>query len=371
MKFEVNWIKIYTVYLQKIYHLPLILIILITLVSSISFVTLYSAAGMNFYPWCYRQIYFFLLFLPVMLIIALIDLKWIFRSSYILFFLVLILLLMIEIIGHTAMGAKRWLNLGIIKLQPAELCKITIVMMLARYFHSQKLSQIHRIIPVIIPAIVVLCEALLVIKQPDLGTGLVILFVSGIVFFVAGVRIWKFALLFVTSLLLSPILWSMLYDYQKKRILTFLDPSQDRLGAGYNIMQSRIAIGSGGMFGKGIGHGTQSQLNFLPEHQTDFIFSTFVEENGFIGGAILCILYLLIILYSIRIAQRSKSLYGKLLTIGIISIFSIHIFINISMVMGLLPAVGIPLPFMSYGRTMMGSMMIGFGLIMNVHIHKY
>jgi rod shape determining protein RodA len=243
-------------------------------------------------------------------------------------------------------------------------------MMLARYLHNISELNINRIQYLILPICALLFPVALVIKQPDLGTGIIIIIVSMAVLFAAGVSIWKFVTLGSGVILSLPIIWTLLKEYQKKRILVFLNPELDPKGASYNIIQSKIAIGSGGIFGKGIASGTQSHLSFLPEHQTDFIFASLSEEFGLIGGMALLLIYAAIIYVSITVAMNSRSVYGKLLVIGVVSIFFSHVFINIAMVMGLLPAVGVPLPLMSYGGTMMGSMLGGFGIIMNVHINR-
>ena len=350
--------------------IPLFFILLILSLIIFNLIILYSVAGCNFYPWCYKQMIFFFLFIPIMGFIILLDLRLIFSYSYIFYFLILLLLIYVEFFGYKAMGAKRWINLFITKIQPSELAKISLVMMLARYFNSLLLTEIFQIKMLIPPILSVLIFAFLIIKQPDLGTGILLILVAITMFFMAGVKSWKFLLGLITSLLSIPIIWKYLHQYQKKRILTFLYPENDILGDGYNIMQSKIAIGSGGFLGKGICSGTQSQLNFLPEYQTDFIFSAIIEEFGFLGGFTLCSLYSSIIAISIYIALNTKNHYSKLLVIGIISIFSFHVFINIGMVMGIFPIVGIPLPLMSYGRTIMGSMLIGFALIINVHINN-
>jgi rod shape determining protein RodA len=354
----------------KLLHIPFSLVFLITITCIYGFVILYSAGGSSFYPWAYKQIIFFLIFLPVMLLIAVIDIRKIFNYSYIFYLWVVVMLVLVHLLGHTAMGAKRWFSLGFIKIQPSEPAKIAIVLMLARYFHTLSLKQIGQIKYIIPALIAVIIPVGLIVKQPDLGTGLITLTVSGIIFFIAGIRLWKFAVVIITAGISMPIIWNFLYDYQKKRILMFLEPESDRLGAGYNIIQSKIAIGSGGFWGKGLFNGTQSQLEFLPEHQTDFIFSTLAEEMGFVGSFVLLLLYFFITYLSLSIALGSKSTFGRLVVVGVTSLFFFHVFINIGMVMGLLPAVGIPLPFMSYGGTMMGSMLIGFGLIFNVHVHQ-
>ncbi|MCC2646586.1 MAG: rodA [Rickettsiaceae bacterium] len=354
----------------KLKHIPYSLVLLITITCLYGFLILYSAGGSSFYPWAYKQIIFFLIFLPIMFFIAVIDIRKIFNYSYIFYLWVVVMLVLVHLLGHTAMGAKRWFSLGFIKIQPSEPAKIAIILMLARYFHALSLKEIGQIKYVIPAVIAVLIPVGLIVKQPDLGTGLITLTVSGIIFFIAGIRLWKFVVVIITAGVSMPIIWNFLYDYQKKRILMFLEPESDRLGAGYNIIQSKIAIGSGGFFGKGLFNGTQSQLEFLPEHQTDFIFSTLAEEMGFVGSFILLLLYFFITYLSLSIALGCKSTFGRLVVVGITSLFFFHVFINIGMVMGLLPAVGIPLPFMSYGGTMMGSMLIGFGLIFNVHVHQ-
>ena len=356
-------------FLIKLQKIPYSFILVIVILCCYNFIILYSAANLSLYPWCYKQITFFLLFFPVMILISIIDLRVIFSHAYLFYILIIALLLMIEIFGYKAMGAKRWLAIGFIRLQPADLVKIAVVLMLARYFHSVKFGEVGRLKNLWQPVLGVLVPSALVIKQPDLATGAIILFVSAIMFFAAGVEISKFIFLAFGLICASPIIWQFMYDYQKKRILTFFDPYHDPLGASYNIIQSKIAIGSGGFWGKGFGLGTQTKLHFLPEHETDFVFSTLVEELGFFGGAFLCFLYCSLIYMSFAIAVNARSFFAKMLVTGLITIFFLHICINIGMVMGVLPVAGIPLPFMSYGRTMMASMLISFGIIMNVYIH--
>lgn len=350
--------------------LPFVLIALVSAIAVLGFFVLYSAAGSNIEPWCSRQIINFALFMPLSVIIAILDTRLIYRFSYFFYFLVLLALFGVEFFGSVAMGGQRWINLGITKLQPSEPAKIALVLMLARYFQGLRDKECDRMHRLLLPIIGVAVPALLIIKQPDLGTGLVVLLVSSLIFFAAGVGARKFILAAVTAFAFLPIIWHMMYDYQKRRILMFLDPVQDRLGAGYNIIQSKIAIGSGGMLGKGLGQGTQSHLEFLPEHQTDFIFATMAEELGFLGGIILLVLYAILILISLSISANCKSIFSRLMVIGIVSIFFSHVFINMAMVMGMLPVVGVPLPLISYGGTMMASMLIGFGLIMNASVHR-
>lgn len=360
--------NIITAYLQK---LPILLVSLIILNCSYGFLILYSAGHNHFDPWALKQMINFALFFPVMLFIAFIDLRIIYKYSYIFYLAVFLMLIGVELFGHTAMGAKRWLGIAGFRLQPSEPAKIAVVLFLARYFHNLKADQLPKIIYLIPAIIAILLPAGLIIKQPDLGTGIVVLGVAGIMFFAAGVRKWMFGAVFAIFLAALPLIWHNLHDYQKKRVEVFINPDQDPLGSGYNIIQSKIAIGSGGFFGKGLGEGSQSHLSFLPEHQTDFIFACLSEDLGFMGGAILIILYSLMIYLCLSIAINAKNLFGKMLVTGITSIFFIHICVNIGMVTGLLPVVGIPLPLISYGGTMMASILIGFGLIINVYVHQY
>ncbi len=358
-------------YFEQIKRLPLTLILLISLICSIGFIVLYSAANSNLQPWALKQIVNFCIFMPIAIIIALIDLRIIFRLSYIFYFCVLALLIAVELFGSTAMGGKRWIDIGIVKLQPSEPIKIAIVLMLARYFHSLTVDDLGKLHKVIIPIIGVLVPAFLIIREPDLGTGMITLIVSSIIFFAVGFRIKYFVIIGITALVSLPIAWNMLYDYQKKRVMVFLDPERDPLGASYNIIQSKIAIGSGGFFGLGLNQGSQSHLDFLPEHQTDFIFATFAEEFGFLGGMFLLVLYFTLITLSLLIGVNCRTVFSKLMVIGITATLFSHVFINMAMVMGLVPVVGVPLPFISYGGTMMASMLMGFGLVMNAQVNGH
>lgn len=349
---------------------PWFMVLIITLISSIGFVLMYDAASGSMEPWASKQISFFLIFSTLMLAIGLVELKIIYQFAYVFYGITLLLLILVEIFGHNAMGATRWVNLGFMKLQPAEPMKLAIILALARYFHALSYQDILQIRSLIIPIIMLLAPALLIIKQPDLGTGIITLMVGAIMFFIAGVRMWKFVLSFVVILGYLPITWHYLYDYQKQRILIFFDPESDPLGDGYNIIQSKIAIGSGGLFGKGMMFGSQAQLQFLPEHQTDFIFPMFAEEFGFVGALLIIFLYFILIVYGTGIALNCKSHFGKLLAYGVVSMFSVHVFINMGMVMGLLPVVGVPLPLLSYGGTIMATILIAFGLLINVHLNS-
>lgn len=355
----------------KLLSLNWSLISLIIIISSIGFAMLYSAAEGNIDPWAYKQIIRFTALFPIMLLIAIIDIRIWFKLSYFIYFLAIMMLVMVmtEEFGIKAMGATRWIRFGSINIQPSEISKICVVFALAHYFHSTSQANIEKIPYLIIPLIIVLLPAFLVMKQPDLGTAIIIIMVGGSLFFVGGVKIWKFLVVIIGSIIAIPFFWQHLHDYQKNRILAFLDPEGDPLGNGYNIMQSKIAIGSGGFSGKGFLNGSQSQLSFLPEKQTDFIFTMLSEEFGFVGGIILILLYTIIIAYGTFIALISRSHFGKMMAIGITEIFFLHIFINIAMVMGMIPIVGAPLPLLSYGGTIMVTMLISFGLLLNIHLY--
>jgi rod shape determining protein RodA len=268
------------------------------------------------------------------------------------------------------MGAQRWIDLGIIQLQPSEIMKIALVLALARYFHGLSAENAGRLSRLVAPALMVVVPAALVLKQPDLGTAMMLIGAGAMLFFLGGVRLWVLAAGALAAGAAAPLAWSLLRDYQKTRLFTFLDPDRDPLGAGYHILQSKIALGSGGVFGKGFLSGTQSHLSFLPEKQTDFIFTMIAEEFGLIGGLVLFALYVLVIVYGFAIALRSRSQFGRLLGLGIAVNFFLYAFINTAMVMGLIPVVGVPLPLISYGGTAMVTVMLGFGLVMNVGIHR-
>jgi rod shape determining protein RodA len=345
-------------------------ITVMTAIACIGFVILYSAADGHLDPWASKQIMIFLGLFPVMITIALIDIRFWFRSAYFIYAVVLVALIFVEFAGATAMGATRWLRIGPINVQPSELMKLSVVFAMAHYFHTVSSANIGRVTYLIPPLLMILMPVALVMKQPDLGTAMILLMLGGIVFFVAGVRIWKFVVVGVAGIAILPIAWAHMHDYQKNRILSFIDPEGDPMGNGYNLLQSKIAIGSGGLMGKGLMQGTQSQLSFLPEKQTDFIFTMFTEEFGFVGGVTVIILYAILIAYGIVIASSSKSHFGRIMAIGAITIFFLHVFINIAMVMGLIPIVGVPLPLLSAGGTIMMTMLVAFGLLLNVSLYS-
>ncbi len=355
---------------DKIWQINWSLIALITAISCIGFLTLYSAAGKSLEPWALKQMIRFVLGMGMLLLVAMVDLRFWMRHAYTFYGIALVLLVAVQVRGTVGMGAQRWIDLGFIQLQPSEVMKISLVLTLARYFHGATLQDVGRPLFLIPPLVMVLAPVGLVMKQPDLGTALILLMSSGAMFFLAGVRAWKFGLLIALAGGGVPVAWRFLHDYQKKRLEIFLDPDSDALGAGYHITQSKIALGSGGVFGKGFGEGTQSRLNFLPEKQTDFIFTMFAEEWGMIGGLVLLGLYSLLVANGYGIALRCRSHFGRLLSMGVMTTFFLYFFINTAMVMGLLPVVGVPLPLISYGGTAMLSLLFGFGLVMSAYISR-
>ncbi len=355
---------------QKLWQVNWSLIFFLAILVGTGCAMLYSAADANWSPWAERQLIRFGVGIFILLIIAVIDIRFWLRHAYTLYLLVFGLLIAVEVMGIIGMGAQRWINLGFIQMQPSEIMKIALVLALARYFHGRSLEDIGHPAFLIIPLIMVVAPVLLLLRQPDLGTAIMLTMVAGVIFFLAGVRTWQFGLVIGIVIAALPIGWTMLHGYQKTRILTFLNPESDPLGAGYHIMQSKIALGSGGVFGKGYLRGTQSHLNFLPEKQTDFIFTMLAEEFGMVGGLLLIVIYAIIIIYGFVIALRVHNQFGRLVALGITGNLFLYIFINIAMVMGLLPVVGIPLPLVSYGGTAMLSIMIGFGFIICANVHR-
>jgi len=355
---------------DKLWQINWSLVVLATAIASIGFAMLYSAANGSMEPWASRQMVRFAAGLVLMLGVALIDVRFWFRYAYGFYFLTLALLVAVEIMGTVGMGAQRWIDLGILQLQPSEMMKVTLVLALARYFHGVSMEDVGRPTYVLVPIALTLVPAALVLKQPDLGTAMMLLLMAVAVFFIAGVRLWKFAVVGALGLSAIPIAWQFLHDYQRKRVLTFLNPETDPLGAGYHILQSKIALGSGGLFGRGFLQGSQSHLNFLPEKQTDFIFTMLAEEFGMIGGLTLLGLYTILLIYGAAIALRSRNQFGRILAMGLTCNVFLYVFINIAMVMGLLPVVGVPLPLISYGGTAMLTAMGTLGLLMSVYIHR-
>lgn len=354
----------------RIKHLNFGLIGIITLAGFIGFLCLYSAGGGNVDPWATPHVVRFMLGFVLMIGVALVDIRWWFKMAWPIYIVGFILLIIVEIMGHIGMGAQRWIDLGIIKIQPSELMKLAVVLILARYFHASEPEQVRRISYLIPPALLAIAPVGLVLLQPNLGTSLMILIDAAAIFLMVGVPLWMFGTLITLALAAIPVVWSFMHDYQKQRVLTFMDPESDPLGAGYHITQSKIALGSGGLEGKGFLQGTQSHLNFLPEKQTDFIFTLWAEEWGFLGGIFLLGLFGLMFAYGLYIALRCRHNFGRYLALGLSVNFSLYIFINTAMVMGLIPVVGIPMPLISYGGTAMLAAMIGFGLMMSCSVYR-
>jgi rod shape determining protein RodA len=343
---------------------------LITAITFIGVAALYSVAGGSLDPWASRQVVRYCLGLGFLFAIALSDIRWWLRAAYPLYFVALLMLAAVIVFGVESGGAKRWLGYGELSFQPSEMMKIALVLALARYYQWLPPKQVSRPYAVLPPLLMIGLPILLALDQPDLGTAALFGIVGGGLLFLAGVS-WIYFLGGVVGVIaVLPHVWERLHDYQRERILTFIDPERDPSGSGYHILQSKIAIGSGGFMGKGFMHGTQAQLNFLPEKHTDFIFTMFSEEMGFIGAAVLLSLYLLALLFITYMALRCRSPFPRLVASGMGLCLFAYVFINVAMVTGLVPVVGVPLPLVSYGGTSMLTMMIGLGFVLNAHVNR-
>lgn len=331
---------------------------------------LYSASGAQIWPWAGAQFIRFLIGMAAMLYLALSPMRNILRYAYAIYGVCLMMLVIVELIGVIGMGAQRWVSVGIFTLQPSEMMKLGLILALARYFQTVQIEGTRHLYVLIVPAGLILLPAALILHQPNLGTATITVFIGFVMCFMAGLRWYYFAGAITSVMAALPIAWQFLHDYQKRRVLTFLDPAADPLGAGYNILQSMIAIGSGGFFGKGLTNGSQGQLDFLPEKQTDFIFTMLAEELGFLGSLTLMALYALVLSFAWMIAIRSRHAFGRLIAVGVASFLFSHMFINMAMVMGMIPVVGVPLPFLSYGGSFLIATLMACGLLMNAYIHK-
>lgn len=336
----------------------------------IGFVMMVSAGGGSFSPWAWPQIIRFAFAFVLMLAIALMPMRLLLDYAYVIYFFCLLVLVGVDIMGHMGGGAQRWLKLGGVGFQPSEFMKLATMLALARYFHRLYPGDIRRLPFLVVPVVLILLPAILILRQPSLGSAIILLAVGGIICFLAGVRWQYFAGLAAAGLASAPVAWHFLHDYQKQRVLTFLDPEKDPLGAGYNILQSIIAIGSGGFFGKGFLEGSQGQLNFLPEKHTDFIFTLLAEEWGFLGSVLVLGLYFMLLVAGMTVAQSSRSTFGALLASGVTALFFLHVLINCGMVMGLLPVVGVPLPFLSYGGSITMAAVLAMGLLLNAWVNR-
>ncbi|MDB6452200.1 rod shape-determining protein RodA [Falsirhodobacter sp. 20TX0035] len=362
---------------RKLLYLNWALILLLTSVCAVGWLMLYSVAGGDIGTWAEPQMKRFAVGLSIMIIVGMVPI-WFWRNmSGVAYLIAVGLLVAVDVMGHIGMGAQRWLNLGFIMLQPSELMKIALVMMLAAYYDWLDPKKVSRPLWVLLPVGLILLPVALVMVQPDLGTAILLMGGGAVVMFCAGVSWIYFAVVIgagaglVTVVLMSRgTPWQLLHDYQYKRIDTFLDPSSDPLGAGYHITQAKIALGSGGWTGRGFMQGTQSRLNFLPEKHTDFIFTVVAEEFGFIGACSLLILYALIIAFCISSAVRMKDRFASLVTLGIAASFFFLFGVNMLMVMGLAPVVGVPLPLVSYGGSAMMVLLTAFGIVQSAHVHR-
>ncbi|RZJ19510.1 MAG: rod shape-determining protein RodA [Brevundimonas sp.] len=358
----------------KLAELDWRLIGLLCVIAGVGAAMLYSIAGGHWQPWAAKHLIRFSALLVVMLGLAMVHPKWWFRAAYPMYGVLLFLVLLIEFtpLGYVAGGAKNWLNLGFIRIQPAEFMKLGLVLALARWYHSHSAQDARWSWKLLIPAGMIGVPFLLVAKQPDLGSAMVIGLTGAAVMFVAGLS-WRVIVAAVTAAAVAivPFVLFVMHEYQRKRVLTFLSPESDPSGAGYNIIQSKIALGSGGLLGKGYGLGSQSQLEFLPERHTDFIFSTVSEEFGFVGSFTMLACYLGVILIALRISSLSHSHFGRISAAGMTAFFAIFVLVNGAMVMGLAPVVGVPMPLLSYGGSSMMTVMIGFGLVLSTRVHRY
>lgn len=341
-------------------------------IAGVGAMMLYSAGGQSWQPWAASHLIRFGICFVLMLVLSLIDIRIWFVMSYPTYGIALLLLLAVPIIGHQSLGARRWLQAGPISVQPSEIMKIGLVLALARFYHGLSAKDAQLSWKLLIPAALIAAPTLLVAKQPDLGTAILVA-ATGLTLMVLAGLSWRIlaAGTLATVVAAPAFILFLMKGYQRDRVLTFLHPEQDPSGTGYHILQAKIALGSGGLLGKGFGLGTQSSLNYLPEKHTDFIFATFAEEFGFVGCAALLLLYGLTIAVALRIAAISHSHFGRLSAAGVTATFALYVMINAAMVMGLAPVVGVPMPLMSYGGTVMVTVMVGFGLVEAVRVHRY
>ena len=355
---------------DKIFAFDFTLFFLILLLGIISLFAMYSSERGNFSYHTQSHLYRFSIFFLLFIIISFFRIQFWYKSAYLFYFIVLILLFAVDLFGVTASGSKRWISLFFINLQPSELMKVSLIIFLARYYYKIPSQNVNNIKHIFIPFFSLMIPVFLVVSQPDLGTAVLIAISGLIVIWLTGFRIKYFLYSFIVLICLIPVGISFLKPYQKTRILTFFNPESDPLGAGYQIIQSKIALGSGGIFGKGFLQGSQSYLDYLPEKHTDFIFTLFSEEFGFVGSLILLLIYAFVIYRIAAIGNQSRNNFAKLFCFGFAAAFFVYVTVNMAMVLGLLPIVGAPLPIMSYGGSSMLSIMIGLGIVMSCKIHN-
>ncbi len=354
----------------KLWQINWLYVLLLCALAGVGYTALYSAAGGSPEPYADRHVMRFAAGLALMVGVAMVDLRIIQKLAWPAYAVCLALLLVVARFGHVGKGAQRWIEFGGLQLQPSEMMKIALVLALASWFHRASWERIGNPLFLIPPVIAVLIPVGLILKEPNLGTAMITAFLGGAMFFAAGVRWWKFLLVALPVPLIVRFAYAHLHDYQRARIDTFLNPSSDPLGAGYNIIQSKIALGSGGMWGKGFLQGTQGHLDFLPEKQTDFIFTMIGEEFGLVGSLAVMGLLALIVAGGMLIALRCRNQFGRLVALGISFNFFLYVFVNIAMVMGVIPVGGVPLPLVSHGGSAMITVMLGFGVLMSVHVHR-
>jgi rod shape determining protein RodA len=355
---------------RKFLRINWLFVLCTCLLAGVGYTALYSAAGGAPTPYANSQLYKFLTALLLMLAIAMVDIRVIAKLSWVSYALGILLLLVVMKLGHTGLGAKRWFVVGGVEVQPSELMKLFLTLALAAYFHRATHERIGNVLFLIPAVLAVLLPVGLILKEPNLGTAVITALIGGAVMLGAGVRWWKFLILIVIIGVAAPVLYHHLHDYQRARIVTFLNPGSDPLGAGYNIIQSKIALGSGGWSGQGYLHGTQNQLNFLPEKQTDFVFTIIAEEFGFLGSIAVLGLLFMIVAIALYTALACRHQFGRLVALGIGTNFFLYCAVNLSMVMGLIPVGGVPLPLISYGGSALTAVMLGFGVLMSVHVHR-
>lgn len=359
--------------IDKIAQIDGVFCLALILIAGAGALMMFSIAGSSWEPWAANHITRFGVAFVLMAVLAVIDLRVWAAVAYPLYGIGLILLIAVEIIGDVRLGAQRWLDLGPLgSFQPSEIMKLGLVLALGRFYHGLSADRARLSWQLLIPAAMIGAPTLLVAHQPDLGTAVLLALTGLTVVILAGLS-WKVVFAGVGLLLAAapPFVLFVLHDYQRQRILTFLNPENDPSGTGYHILQSKIALGSGGLLGKGYGLGSQSQLNFLPEKQTDFIFATLAEEFGFVGCAAILLLYAAVIFMALRTASLAHSHFGRLTAAGVTSTFALYVLINGAMVMGMAPVVGVPMPLLSYGGSVMLTVMIGFGLVQSVRVHRY
>ena len=355
-------------------HFDWTLIALVFLIASIGILNLYSMTcdGQGSGPPLYlKQVSWLLMGLAVMMVIACIEYRFYSDLAYIVYTIAFFCLLVVLAYGIITSGAQRWVKFASISFQPSEFVKISMILALAKFFHSPPAREGYSLKDLLIPFSLLLLPMVLILKQPDLGTAIILFLIFFSILLFVKVQWSSLLALGVGGSALLPLLWNFLKDYQKRRIFTFFNPDLDPLGAGYHIIQSKIAVGSGGILGKGFMNGTQCKLGFLPEQQTDFIFSALTEEWGLVGSLFVVGLYFALILWGLRIAVQSKDRFGAIVAFGVVAMIFWHVFINIGMVLGIMPVVGIPLPFLSYGGSFFVSTLIGIGLLLNVSMRRY